>query len=186
MAYVLTSEQVQQIINNTLFVLMVRPDMLAEWRTNLRTLMNQAADASLDDEAIFVASVLTLLYSPDDTLPTGTVYDRAWESIVSGLQTGVIQSGEDQDEDMTLDRLLKSVAEAMVAVIVKVPEQQETVINDLTEMRSAAANANVTELIQWIDDALALLEGTPATDLGHNHQGVYAAYWDAMVRAIQS
>jgi hypothetical protein len=186
MAYALTTEQVDQIVNNTMLVLMVRPDLMPEWRTNLENLLQQTQQYEMDDEAIFVAAVLTALHKPTDTLPTGTLYDHAWQSIVVGLQTGVAQPTSAEAESLSLDRLLNSVAEALITVMTEVPEQKEAVISELHDMRTAATDAQIDELIAWIDDALALLHGTPAADLEQQHQGVYATYWDAVIQHIQA
>lgn len=185
MAYALTSDQVDQIVNNTMLVLLVRPDLKGEWDTNLTNLLEQTRQYGMDDEAIFVAAVLTMLHTPDDALPTGTIYDHAWQSIVIGLQTGVAQPAASQSESLSLDRVLNSVAEALITVMTEHPEQQDVVSNELREMRTAATEAQIDELIAWLDDALALVQGTPATDLGQEHQGVYATYWEAIVHNIQ-
>jgi hypothetical protein len=185
MAYALTSEQVDQIVNNTMLVLMVRPDLMSEWRTNLQNLLQQTQQYEMDDEAIFVAAVLTALHKPADTLPTGTIYDYAWQSIVVGLQTGVARPAASEAESLSLDRLLNSVAEALITVMTEYPEQKDAVVSELREMRTAAADAKIDELIAWIDDGLALLQGTPAAGLGQQHQGVYATYWEAVIQNIE-
>jgi hypothetical protein len=184
MSLALTSEQVNQVVSNTTLVLLVRPDLLPEWRENLMALLQQARSSDLHEEAIFVSAVLSLLYSPGDTLPTGTVYDYAWQSILTGLQTGVPQPTASQGEQMTLDRLLNSVSEAVIAVMTQVPEQKEAIAGELRDMRIAAVDARITDLIRWIDDVLALLNGSTTPESGEEHQGVYGAYWRLIVRSI--
>lgn len=184
MTLALTAEQINQVVSNTTLVLLVRPDLLPEWRENLMALLQQARTSDLHEEAIFVSAVLSLLYSPGDTLPTGTVYDYAWQSILTGLQTGVPQPTANQGDQMTLDRLLNSVSEAVIAVMTQVPEQKNAVAGELREMRSAAVDAQVTELINWIDDVLALVAGTTVAETGENHQGIYGAYWRLIIRSI--
>jgi hypothetical protein len=184
MSLAFTSEQVNQVVSNTTLVLLVRPDLLPEWRENLMALLQQARSSDLHEEAIFVSAVLSLLYSPGDTLPTGTEYDYAWQSILTGLQTGVPQPTASQGEQMTLDRLLNSVSEAVIAVMTQVPDQKDVVANELREMRIAAVDAQITDLIRWIDDVLALLGGNLTAGMGENHQGVYGAYWRLIVRSI--
>lgn len=185
MGRVLTAEQLDQVIHNTMVVLLVRPDLLPEWRTNLMDLLRQTRTSHLDEESIFVAAVLALLHSPDDTLPTGTNYDSAWQSLLTGLRTGVAQPSATQGERMALDRLLNSVAEAVVAVVTQVPAQREAVSVELSQMRRAAVEAGIRDLATWIDDALAVLDGAQPRSLVGSHQGVYAAYWDAIVRGTQ-
>jgi hypothetical protein len=184
MSLVLTSEQVNQVVSNTTLVLLVRPDLLPEWRENLMALLQQARTSDLHEEAIFVSAVLSLLYSPDDTLPTGTVYDFAWQSILTGLQTGVPQPTASQGEQMTLDRLLNSVSEAVIAVMTQVPDQKDAIAGELRDMRIAAVEAQITDLMRWIDDVLGLLAGTVTPEAGEDHQGVYGAYWRLIIRSI--
>ena len=184
MTLALTSEQINQVVSNTTLVLLVRPDLLPEWRESLVALLQQARSSDLHEEAIFVSAVLSLLYSPGDTLPTGTVYDYAWQSILTGLQTGVPQPTASQGDQMTLDRLLNSVSEAVIAVMTQVPDQKDAVATELRDMRIAAVDAQIADLIRWIDDVLALLEGTTAAESGEEHQGVYGAYWRLIVRSI--
>jgi hypothetical protein len=186
MAAALTSEQVNQVVNNTTLVLLVRPDLMAEWRANLMDLLEQTRQAALDEESIFVSAVLTLLYSPGDTLPTGTTYDHAWQLILIGLQQGEIQpAGARRGDDfMTIERLLRSVAEALVAVLTEIPDQKDAVAAELAQMHSAALEADVPELCTWIDDAMALLRGTPAADLGAQHEGIYGVFWQAVVQNL--
>ncbi len=184
MTLALTAEQINQVVSNTTLVLLVRPDLLPEWRENLTALLQQARTSDMHEEAIFVSAVLSLLYSPGDTLPTGTVYDYAWQSILTGLQTGVPQPTASQGDQMTLDRLLNSVSEAVIAVMTQVPDQKSAVAGEVREMRSAAVDAQVAELINWIDDVLALLAGTTTAESGENHQGVYGAYWRLIIRSI--
>ncbi len=184
MTLALTAEQINQVVSNTTLVLLVRPDLLPEWRENLMALLQQARTSDMHEEAIFVSAVLSLLYSPGDTLPTGTVYDYAWQSILTGLQTGVPQPTASQGDQMTLDRLLNSVSEAVIAVMTQVPDQKSAVAGEVREMRSAAVDAQVAELINWIDDVLALLAGTTTAESGENHQGVYGAYWRLIIRSI--
>jgi hypothetical protein len=185
MARALTSEQIRQMVNNTVVVLLARLDLLPEWQENLLDLLQQAREAHLDEEAIFVSAVLALLHSPGDTLPTGTVYDNAWQSIVTGLRTGNVQPALADDETMSLERLLDSMAEALVAVMTQVPDQKPTVAGELREIRAAAAQADVSALTNWLDDALAVLDGAPVQSLGQNHQGVYAAYWNEVIQKLQ-
>jgi hypothetical protein len=128
--------------------------------------------------------VLSLLYSPSDTLPTGTVYDFAWQSILTGLQTGVPQPTASQSDQMTLDRLLNSVSEAVIAVMTQVPEQKDAVTAELRDMRIAAVDAQITDFTRWIDDVLSLLAGTTDVESGQDHQGVYGAYWRLIIRSI--
>jgi hypothetical protein len=187
MTIALTPEQVNQVVSNTTLVLLVRPDLLPEWRENLMDLLRQARATDMHEAAIFVSAVLTLLHSPDDTLPTGTVYDYAWQAILTGLQTGVPQPAASQGEQMTLDRLLNSVAEAVIAVMTQVPDQKSAVASEMREMRAAAVEARVAELARWIDDLLELLAGTPSADLPReDHQGVYGAYWRLIMRNLDT
>jgi hypothetical protein len=187
MTIALTPEQVNQVVSNTTLVLLIRPDLLPEWRNNLMDLLRQTRSTDMQEAAIFVSAVLALLHSPGDTLPTGTVYDYAWQAILTGLQTGVPQPAASQGEQMTLDRLLNSVTEAAVAVMTQVPQQKDAVADELREMRAAAVEAQVAELTRWIDDVLALLSGTPSSDLpGEEHQGVYGAYWRLIVRSTET
>jgi uncharacterized protein YbcC (UPF0753/DUF2309 family) len=186
MSLVLTSEQVNQVVSNTTLVLLVRPDLLPEWQENLMDLLRQARSAELYEEAIFVSAVLALLYAPGDTLPTGTIYDYAWQTILTGLQTGMPQPAVSQGDEMTLDRLLNSVAEAVIAVMTQIPEQKDTIADELREMRGAAVEAQVDELIRWIDDLLALIAGTSPAELGGDQQGIYGAYWRLIMRSIET
>lgn len=182
---VLTTDQVNQVVNNTTTVLLVRPDLIGEWRTNLMDLLVQTRTASLDEEAIFVAAVLALLHSPHDSMPTGTVYDYAWNTILIGLQTGQTQPAASHDEEqITIERLLQSIAEALVAVMTERPQQKDAVASELREMRAAAIDADVPELKSWLDDGLALLRGAAIDKLGANHIGIYDEYWRAIVREI--
>ncbi len=185
MARVLTSDQVEQVINNTMVVMLVRPDLMSDWSDNLSDLLTQAREARLDEESIFVAAVLTLLYSPEDNLPTGTTYDPAWQSLLSGLRTGVRQPAATQGERMTLDRLLNSISEAVIAVLTRAPDQKPIIAIELNEMREAAVKGQMDEMVAWIDNALEVLNGAPPQALASRHQGVYAAYWDAIVRSTQ-
>jgi hypothetical protein len=185
MAPALSTDQLQQIINNTMLVILVRPDLQEDWHNNLVDLLDQARSQALEDEAIFVAAVLTLIYSPDDTLPTGTVYDRAWQTLLSALHSGVSQGTEDADPEMTLERLLKSVAEAVVTVQLRAPSQVEALLAELQEVHRAASEAQVEELIRWLDDVIALVNGAPLESLGAGHSGVYGRYWGAIVDALQ-
>jgi soluble cytochrome b562 len=86
---------------------------------------------------------------------------------------------------MSLDRLLSSMAEALVAVMTQVPDQKPTVADELREIHTAATQAGVRELISWLDDALAVLDGAPVQSLGQTHQGVYAAYWNEVAQKLQ-
>jgi hypothetical protein len=181
----LTTEQVNRVVENTVIVLLDRADLLAEWHANLYELLTQTRAQHLDDESIFIAAVLALLHSPRDALPTGTAYDRAWEAILIGLQTGSVQSLEDENtEVMTIDRLLKSVAEAVVTVMLHQPGQKEAIAGEIRNMYSAANDAGAPDLANWLADILALLNGAPAHLLGSAHVGIYAQYWDALARAL--
>ena len=180
MTQALTSEQVHQIVNNTLLVLLARPELRGEWRANLLDLLEQAREHALEDEMLFVAAVLSLLEKPNDRLPTGTVYDYAWEALLTGLATGRLQPLDDED-DFSLDRLLRSVAEALVAVLTTSPEQRDVVSREVQNMLQAAQHSEAPELQTWLADVLAVLEGTDPTTLGQHHDGLYAAYWQAIV-----
>lgn len=179
----LTTDQVNHIINNTMVVLLARPDLLPDWRANLQDLLQQAREQGLEDEMLFVAAVLTLLDAPDDTLPTGTAYDYAWESLLVSLSTGVAQPLDDE-HDETLDRLLRSVAEAVVAVMTHASDHKETIANEIKQIHSTALDANAPELAAWLGDLMALLDGTPLDALGNGHQGIFAAYWDGIARSL--
>lgn len=184
MAPVLTTEQVSQVVNNTVLVLLARRDLVSEWHENLVDLLKQAQQAQLDDETFFVAAVLTLLESPDDTLPTGTIYDPAWEMLVSGLRTGQLPASEPDTERLTLEQLLGTIADTVVAILTEQREYQETVLVELREMRSAAADAAIPELVRWLDDTLTLIESGSPHDLGQNHEGLYASFWEAITHRL--
>lgn len=177
MSQVLTNDQVNQVVQNTMVVILARPDLLPDWNANLTNLLQQSREASLEDETFFVAAVLTLLHSPKDTLPTGTIYDHAWRALLTALQTGVIQSADRDTEAVTVDRLLASVAEGVVRIIKEAPQHKGVLANEIREMRSAAVEANISELVAWLDDTLALLAGQELDTLGASHSDLYAEFW---------
>ncbi len=179
MAYALTSEQVRQVVQNTVLVMLARSDLLPDWRANLGDLVQQMRAAALDDEAIFLAAVLALLDCPTDNLPTGTQYDQAWQSIVTGLQTGALPS--EREEMVTLDRLLGSIVQAISAVQSRASDQRQAVSEELLNIKTAALEAEVPELVVWIDDALDVLDGAAAAGRAHHHAGVYGIYWQAII-----
>jgi len=180
----LSSQQVAQVVENTVYVLLGRPDLLAEWHANLVELLQQTQSIGLEDEELFIAAVLTLLHSPGDRLPTGTRYDRAWDAIMVGLQTGVV--GQSTPDSITLDRLLHSVVEAVTAILTRAPDQRDNIQGELAEMQAAASEANLPELEAWLNDVRALLGGTPIEQLGHTHQGDYALFWRMLVQGLNS
>lgn len=183
MAHALTPDQINNIVNNTMVVMLARPELLPEWRENLQDLLLQTREQNLEDEMLFVAAVLALLHSPEDTLPTGTVYDYAWETLMHSLTTGMSQPA-DQNGAGSLDRLLQSLAEAVVTVKTRLPDHQEVVREEIIEIYQAAQDAGLSELIAWVDDLLLVLEGGSPEMLGKDHAGIYAAYWDAIVREL--
>jgi hypothetical protein len=185
MVRVLTAEQLDQIISNTMVVMLVRSDLMADWRNNLLDLLRQARVSQLDEEAIFVAAVLNLLYSPDDTLPTGTVYDSSWQSLLTSLRTGVRPPAATESREMTLDRLLNTVTEAVVSVLTETPDQLDSVNEELNQMLTAASNSSMREMVIWIEDALAVLQGVSPHHLSDHHQGVYSTYWETIVSSVQ-
>jgi hypothetical protein len=185
MGRVLTDEQLEQIINNTMVVMLVRSDLMPDWRGNLLDLLRQARGAQLDEEAIFVAAVLNLLYAPDDTLPTGTVYDVAWQSLLTALRTGVRPPAATESREMTLDRLLSTVADAVVTVLTRSPDQRESVTEELNQMLTAAHNSSLREMVAWIEDALAVLDGAAPEVFTSKHQGVYASYWEMIANSAR-
>ncbi|NDJ79115.1 MAG: hypothetical protein GYB65_22935 [Chloroflexi bacterium] len=184
MTRALTADLLNRIIDNTVVVLLVRPEMLPEWDANLLMLMREVQQAGLDDEAIFLASVLALLHEPGDSLPTGTLYDHAWEQLLIGLQTGVAQSSSSNGEAMTLDQALGWVVEAVTAVLTREAEQKDMIQQGLVQMRQAAEDADIPELVAWLSHAMDVLEGKAPRDLSHLHEGVYAAYWNVLVQNL--
>ncbi|MBN2304326.1 MAG: hypothetical protein JXQ72_07620 [Anaerolineae bacterium] len=181
MAPALTAEQIKQIINNTMLVMLVQPDLKPEWHENLHGLIRQAQESALEDEAIFAAAVLSLLYAPKDRLPTGTIYDQAWQSLLYTLQTGVQQDRDDQpDGSMTLDQLLSSVTEAVIMVKRNAPDQRDQLLGELAEIHRASTESGVPELVRWLEDVIALVNDAPITSLGQNHTGPFRAYWDTI------
>jgi len=185
MSPALTTEQLKQVVNNTVVVMLVRPDLVNEWYSNLFEMMRQAQRATLEDEAVFIAAVLSLLQSPNDTLPTGTIYDRAWESILVGLQTGVVQEQAGvESETVSLEQLLNSIVQAVVTVITQAPGQKETIVDEMVQIRAAAIESGVPDLADWLDDVIALLKDIGEPDLGQRHEGIYATYWKALMQNI--
>lgn len=185
MAHALTPDQINNIVNNTMVVMLARPELLPEWRENLQDLLQQTREQNLEDEMLFVAAVLALLHSPEDTLPTGTVYDYAWDTLMNNLMTGMSQPA-DQNNAGSLDRLLQSLAEAVVTVLTRMPDHRDAVKEEVIEIYVAAQDAGLTELIAWVDDVLLVLDGGAPERLGGDHSGIYAAYWDAIVRELGS
>jgi len=180
MAYALTDEQIQQVIQNTALVILARPDLLPDWHANLTELVQQMRAAALDDEAIFLAAVLALLDHPGDTLPTGTQYDAAWEALLVSLQTGSLRPVREQ-ETITLDRLLSSIVQAAVAVQTHAAEQRQAVYEELLQIKAAAVESQVPELVVWLDDVLDVLDGAAASERAAHHTGIYGAYWKSLV-----
>ena len=181
MAYALTTEQVQQVVQNTVLVILARPDLLSDWRTNLVDLIGQMRSADLDEEAIFLAAVRALLDQPGDTLPTGTQYDQAWEAIVTSVQTRSVPSASEAHEDtITLDRLLGSIVQAVTAVQTHAAEQRQAIYEELLQIKAAAVESDVPELVAWLDDALDVLDGAAPADRAHHHAGVYSTYWQSL------
>lgn len=184
MAYALTTEQVQQVVQNTVLVILARPDLLPDWQTNLSDLIRQMRAAALDDEAIFLAAVLALLDQPADTLPTGTQYDQAWEAIVTGLQTRSLPHA--REETITLDRLLSSIVQAVTAVQTQAADQRQAVYEELLQIKAAALESQVPELVVWLDDALDVLDGADPAERTHHHTGVYSVYWQSLTENTPS
>lgn len=180
MAQALTPEQVQQMVVNTVVVLLARPDLAPEWEAHLLDLLDQARQRQLEDEQLFVAAVVTLLNSPQDTLPTGTIYDRAWQALIASLRTGTLIDPQAETGVDTLDELLGAVVEAVVAARTVLPDQADAIAGELRDLRAAAERAAAAELVRWVDDALAVLAGESPADRGAEHEGVYAAYWQAL------
>ena len=135
--------------------------------------------ANLDDEAIFLAAVQSLLDRPGDTLPTGTHYDPAWEAIVTSLQTRSFPS-QSREETITLDRLLSSIVQAVIAVQTVAAEQHQAIYEELLQIKAAAVESDVPELVAWLDDALDVLDGAEPADLAHHHTGIYSVYWQTL------
>ncbi|GAB4414782.1 MAG: hypothetical protein Kow00106_10020 [Anaerolineae bacterium] len=180
MTQALTPDQVRQIVTNTVVVLLARPDLAPEWQAHLLELLDQARQQQLEDEQLFVAAVVTLLGSPDDTLPTGTVYDHVWQALITSLRTGRLIEPEAEADTDTLDELLGAVVEAVVAARTVLPDQATAIAAELRDLRAAAERADAEELVRWVDDALAVLAGESPQDRGTEHEGVYAAYWQAL------
>ncbi len=180
MTQALTPEQVQQIVVNTVVALLARPDLVPTWRAHLLELLDQARQQQLEDEQLFVAAIVTLLNSPEDTLPTGTRYDRAWQALITSLRTGTLIDPEAEADTDTLDELLGAVVEAVVAARTVLPDQADAIAGELRELRAAAERADAEELVRWVDDALAVLAGESPQDRGTDHEGVYAVYWQAL------
>ena len=179
MAYALTTEQVQQVVQNTVLVILARPDLLPDWQSNLNDLIGQMRAAALDDEAIFLAAVRVLLDRPADTLPTGTQYDQAWQAIITGLQTRSLPQA--REESITLDRLLNSIVQAVTAVQTHAAEQRQAIYEELLQIQAAAVESEVPELVVWLDDALDVLDGAVPSERAHHHSGVYSAYWQSLI-----
>lgn len=181
--HALSPDQINNIVNNTMVVLLARPDLLPEWRENLLDLLRQTREHALEEEMLFVAAVVTLLNSPDDTLPTGTSYDYAWQSLLSGLSTGVVQPMAQNDAE-ALEQLLQSVAEAVVVVMTSAPDHRDAIRGEIEEIRESSRHAGLPGLTAWLDDLLALLTGTPLSALTRQHDDRYGAYWDAIVSKL--
>ncbi|MBN1200323.1 MAG: hypothetical protein JXJ20_00575 [Anaerolineae bacterium] len=185
MVQVLKPEQLDNVVNNTLVVLLMRPDLVSQWQTDLQNLLKEMLSGTQEDEAVFLAAVLNLLDNPGDTLPTGTIYDRDWEKILAGLKTGTVHSASSEDSDsMRLDQLLSSVVRAVIAVMTRAAEQKDAIEDELRQIHVAAVDSEVDELASWLDDVLAILGGIAPRDLGNRHQGVYAVYWDVLIYNI--
>lgn len=181
--HALSPDQINNIVNNTMVVLLARPDLLPDWHENLLDLLRQTREHALEEEMLFVAAVVTLLNSPDDTLPTGTSYDYAWQSLLSGLATGVVQPMA-QNDDEALEQLLQSVAEAVVVVMTTAPDHRDAIRGEIEEIRESSRHAGLPGLTAWLDDLLALLTGTPLSALTREHSDRYGAYWDAIVSRL--
>ncbi len=180
MTQALTPDQVRQIVVNTVVVLLARPDIAPAWQVHLLELLDQACQQQLEDEQLFVAAVLTLLNSPEDTLPTGTRYDHAWQVLITSLRTGTLIDPQAEAETDTLDELLGAVVEAVVAARTVLPDQATAIAAELRELRAAAERADAEELVYWVDDALAVLAGESPQDRGTDHEGIYATYWQLL------
>lgn len=183
MPVALTSEQVDLVVENTILVLRARPDLLGEWRDNLERLLHDAQAASLEDEALFVAAVLTLLAWPDDTLPTGTPYDPAWYSIQTGLKTGAVGTTRAR-EGIELEDVLRAVSEAALAVLTEMPDEREAVLAELHQIRVSARSAGAETLAAWLDDVSALLAGAPPGGFHAPHPEPYHTYWRALLDSL--
>ncbi len=184
MSQALSSEQVTQVVENTVYVLLGRPDLLVEWHSSLVDLLKQTQSMGMEDEELFLSAVLTLLHSPSDRLPTGTRYDRAWDAIMIGMQTGVVNQGN--TEGITLDQLMHSVVEAVTAILTRAPDQRDDIEGELAEIQSAAVEAGMTELVSWLDDVRSLMGGVPIHELGQQHEGDYAAFWQQLVQSLEN
>ena len=186
MSNLLNQEQLEQLVNNTLVVLIAKPDLKDEWHADLTGWMEQMRTAQQEDEAIFLAALLTLLWWPDDTLPTATSYDYAWELLMIGMQTGTLQRvpAPASDETLTIGQLLRSVVDAAALVLQRAPEEQDQLDTELHQMQRAADRAGLDDLALWLTDVLALLHGTPARDLGADQTGIFATYWEMLARRV--
>ncbi len=182
MTQVLSNDQVTQIIQTTMIVLLARPELKPDWQINLAALLQQARDEELEDEMLFVAAVLSLLHSPGDTLPTGTVYDSAWRALLSALQTGIVQEvGESESESFTLENLLESVAQAVVTIMRHEPSRAGQLAEEVRAIRSSSVEAGIEPLVTWLDDVLLLLDGRSPATLNSRHTEMFERYWRFIV-----
>lgn len=184
MTQVLTNDQVTQMVQNTMVVLLARPDLKPEWHINLMNLLRQTRDAQMEDEMFFIAAVLTLLHSPGDTLATGTLYDHAWRTLLTALQTGVVEPANGGTEAVTVERLLQSVTQAVVTVMNDSPQHAAQLADEVREMRASAVVAEIEPLVAWLSDALQLLEGKPLDTIGTGHSGIFGEYWQYIVKRL--
>lgn len=180
----LNEEQVNQVIHNTIVVMLARQDLQSEWQADLFDLLHQAQTADMIEEAIFLAAVIALLDSPDDELPTGTRYDPAWHAIRTGLDTGSLP-GTSQSE-ISLDRLLQAVVNAIVTVRRDNPHQVDALEEELHEMRAAAAEAGAQDLLHWLDDTIEVLHGSDPAAIASAHTGMFADQWHTLTERLQS
>ena len=180
----LSSEQLNQVINNTVVVILARPDLHSEWNKDLNHLLRQARAAGLEAEAIFVSAVINLLAHPDDVLPTGTQYDNAWDTIRHGLETGSLPGPA--REEPSIDRLLETVVDAVVIALTEDSSHLPMLEEELHEMRATAAESGLMDLLHWLDNVVEIINGTDPRTLQPAADGAYAAHWQLLIERLES
>lgn len=166
------------IAHNTIAVLTVAPQRLAEWLAQVRQIAEQAKQAGDTEMVELLGAVARLLEGEEiaaiHMTATGP-YAACWHEIVEWMAEGSVETPPPPMD------MFHAIAHNTIAVLEGLPVPRAAWMEHVRRVRVQAEDLGDRSLVTLMDAILRLLEGDPPAAINPPLEGPYLACWQQIV-----
>ncbi len=180
----LPTEHLSVLVSNTIAVVTIMPEHLAEWRETIAEALADAEQRGTDwqIEVDFYTAILAILDGQAPSLPADHPYAASITAIQEGIARGGPISDDEDDGSEEEQALLHFVQMSVAALQSKDAQEKMAFMQQLATLQAQAPDDEMKAQCQALQLAL---QGGDLTHLGETLTGLARQLWDAVVAGMR-